>query len=90
MPRIDQYLGIIFIINTGREHPPPHVHVVYNEYKGTINIKTGVVMEGDLPPRIRKLAGKWIEKNRAAVLGEWERMERGETPRPIKNSTVKL
>lgn len=56
-------IGILFIIHTGREHPPPHVHIKYSEYEGVINIKTGE-MEGNLPPRVLKIAKQWISKNR--------------------------
>ncbi len=84
MPTIAQFYGLLFIMHTRGEHPPPHVHVKYNEYEASIEIKTGKIMEGYLPPRSRKLALKWINANQRALLTEWERMELGETPKYIK------
>ena len=83
MPTIYKYLGILFIIHTGREHPPPHVHIQYNEFEGVIYIKTGET-EGNPPSRVLNIAREFIAKNRFAVLTEWERMEKGESPRRIQ------
>ncbi len=83
MPKIDKYLGIIYIINSGKEHPPPHVHIKYNEFEASMDLKTGLLLNGSLPPRVLKLSRKWLKQNGSAALREWERMERGETPRPL-------
>jgi hypothetical protein len=31
------------------EHPPPHFHAYYNEYKAIVDIRTGDIIEGSLP-----------------------------------------
>lgn len=88
VPIIDRYLGIIF---TGGEHPPPHIHVRYNEFKASVDLRTGCILAGKLPPRVIKLTRKWLNENREATLKEWERMENGETPRPLESSSkIKL
>jgi|EndMetStandDraft_5_1072996.scaffolds.fasta_scaffold176587_2 hypothetical protein len=81
MPKIDEVLGVIFIIHSGREHPPPHVHVKYKHYEATLDIKTGDYLKeshSKLPPIAYKIAKKWISQNRENVLKQWERMENGE------------
>lgn len=84
MPLIDELLGILFIIHTRGEHPPPHVHVKYNEHEASMDIKTGCLIEGSLPSRALKIAKKWIRENGPGALKQWEKMERGETPRHKK------
>ncbi len=84
MPIIDIVHGIFFVIYTGREHPPPHVHVKYGEYEASMDIKTGEIIQGSLPRPARRIAQDWLKKNRLKVLREWERMEKGETPQRIK------
>ena len=82
MPPIARYHGIIIIINSGREHPPPHIHVKYQEYRSTIDIKTGTYSKNkknmQLPKKAHKFVLEWLDENRNAALEQWERMERGE------------
>ena len=37
------------------EHNPLHIHALYGEHRGIINIQTGKLLEGDLPKRTLKL-----------------------------------
>jgi len=53
------------------EHNPPHIHAIYGEYMGAIDIKTGELLEGDLPPRALKLVKEWLEVNRDELLKIW-------------------
>ncbi len=47
MPEISRFLGIV-IYMLYDDHPPPHFHPEYGEYKITVEINTGVV-EGRFP-----------------------------------------
>jgi hypothetical protein len=52
MPILSKFYGIIIkMFFSSAEHNPPHVHAVYGEYFGLIDIKTGNMMEGDLPSK---------------------------------------
>jgi hypothetical protein len=56
MPTISMFFGIIIrIYFTPGEHPPPHFHVYYNEFKATVDIRTCEVIEGNLLGRQTKL-----------------------------------
>lgn len=33
----------------GKEHNPPHIHILYGEYNAVIDLQTLTLMEGDLP-----------------------------------------
>lgn len=39
---------------------------------GAIDIQTGEVLEGDLPPRALKLVQEWLKAHREEVLNIWK------------------
>lgn len=53
------------------EHNPPHIHAIYGEYMGAIDIQTGELLEGDLPNRALKLVQEWLQVHRQDVLNIW-------------------
>ena len=54
------------------EHNPPHIHAIYGEHVGVINIQTGEPMEGDLPLRALKLIQEWSNKHKQELLDIWK------------------
>jgi len=51
MPTISMFFGIIVRMYCGKaEHNPPHIHVYYQDYKATFDIRTAEKGDGDLPP----------------------------------------
>jgi hypothetical protein len=57
------------------EHNPPHIHVIYGEYDGLIDIQTCEMFEGDLPERALALAKEWVMKYQTDLLQIWESQE---------------
>ena len=57
------------------EHNPPHIHAIYGENVGEIDINTGDMLEGDLPARALKLAQEWIKDNKKELLEIWNTQE---------------
>jgi hypothetical protein len=53
------------------EHNPPHIHVIYGEYVGIIDIRTLELMEGDLPEKALSLVKEWANKYKADLLTIW-------------------
>ena len=52
MPTISMFYGIIIrLYFAPGEHNPPHFHAFYSEFKASVDIRTGEVIEGSLPPR---------------------------------------
>ena len=51
---------------------PPHIHVLYNEYNGVIDIKTAEMTEGDLQPRALSLIKEWMATYKDKLLEIWE------------------
>lgn len=72
MPILSRFYGIsIKMYFQQSEHNPPHIHAIYGEYVGAIDIKTGEIIEGDLPSRALKLVQEWLKVHQNEVLNIW-------------------
>ena len=72
MPIISNFYGILIKMYFQQsEHNPQHIHALYGEYMGVISIKTGKIIEGDLPSRALKLVQEWLNIHRNEVLKIW-------------------
>lgn len=62
MPEITRFYGIVIkMFFKPKEHEPSHIHAIYGEYVGEINIKTMEMIEGDLPKKALELVREWLE-----------------------------
>lgn len=62
MPVISSFYGInIKMYFLQSEHNPPHIHAIYGDEAAAIDIKTGVILEGKLPPKALSLVNEWRE-----------------------------
>lgn len=52
------------------DHHPPHIHVIYGEYKGIVTLKEPS-FTGNLPPRVKKLVLEWIHLHTEELLENW-------------------
>ena len=81
MPTISRFYGLsVKMYFKGSEHNPPHIHVLYGECMGAINIKTRELMEGDLPGRALILTAEWIKDHEAELLDMWNTQKIKEIP----------
>lgn len=73
MPVLARFYGMIVkMYFLGKEHNPPHVHVLYGEYMGAIDIQTAEMLEGDLPAKALSMASEWVTLYRAELMEIWE------------------
>lgn len=77
MPTISTFYGILIQMYY-EDHPPPHLHARYNEFKARYNIATGELLSGELPRQAHRLVQEWIGLNKDALAANWSRMENGE------------
>lgn len=81
MPIIARFYGVIIKMYFHQsEHNPPHIHAMYGEYIGAISIKTGEMLEGDLPKRALTLVQEWIKQHQNELLYIWNTQEFKELP----------
>jgi len=71
MPEISRFLGIVITMYYS-EHPPPHFHVRYGDYKAIIAIESVALLAGTLPPRVHGLVIEWAALHRDDLLANWQ------------------
>jgi len=67
-----------------KEHNPPHIHAVYNEWEAVLRISDGAVTTGEIPARQVRLVQAWVEIHREELLANWELCQNGEIPFKIE------
>lgn len=73
MPVISRFYGMIIkMFFLASEHNPPHIHVVYGEYVGVIDIRTNQMLQGDLPNKALKIVQEWTALYQKELLEMWE------------------
>jgi hypothetical protein len=85
MPTISIFYGIIIrMYFAPGEHNPPHIHVYYNEFKATVDIRTCEIIYGDLPGKQLKLALAWAALHQEELMADWNLVMNGENPFQIQ------
>lgn len=72
MPEITRFYGIIIKIFFRGEHNPPHIHAIYGEHNGLIEISTLEMIEGDLPPKALALVKEWGHSHQQDLQEMWD------------------
>ena len=84
MPEITRFYGIIIkMFFKPKEHEPSHIHALYGEYMGEINILTGEMIAGDLPAKALELVREWLAYHRDELQTMWEKQTIEKLP-PLK------
>tara|TARA_R110000782_G_scaffold53352_3_gene113652 strand:+ start:373 stop:645 length:273 start_codon:yes stop_codon:yes gene_type:complete len=78
MPTISWFFGISIRMYL-TDHPPPHFHAYYESSVAIVDIRTGAIIVGRLPPRIARLVERWRRMYTAELMEAWARAERGES-----------
>lgn len=72
MPTISSFYGIIIIMNLrNKEHNPPHIHAVTADFVAPFLISTGEIMEGEFPPKAKKMVKEFILKYQSQLEEMW-------------------
>jgi hypothetical protein len=81
MPTISMFYGIVIRMYCDKsEHNPPHFHAYYQEHSVVVDINTGEILHGLLPPKQLKLVLAWTELHREDLLADWQLAANGELP----------
>lgn len=83
MPEITRFYGIVIKIFFRNEHNPPHIHAIYNEYNGLIDISTLEMIEGDLPSKALDLVREWAKNYQPQLMAMWNEKKLEKLP-PLK------
>jgi hypothetical protein len=83
VPIISVFFGIV-IRMFHDDHAPPHFHVQYAEYGAVVEIATGRMLGGMLPPRVRRLIEEWRRPNVGRLRRCWKDAQSGRVPMRIR------
>lgn len=76
MPVVSRFFGIIIkMYYQQNEHNPPHIHAIYGDYMGAICIRSGRMIEGDLPARALSMVQEWLGIYRTELEAMWNSQE---------------
>ena len=81
MPVISRFQGLIIkMYFQQREHQPPHIHVAYAEYSGSVVNADGRLLEGDLPNKALSMVREWIDLHKDELQSMWDTQDFKEIP----------
>jgi len=83
MPTISRFYGILIQMFFDDKHGP-HFHAIYGEYIASIEIASGKIVVGKLPPRAYRLVKEWAQMHRAELEENWEIARREGTLKKIE------
>ncbi len=83
MPTISVFFGIV-ITMFSKEHGVPHFHARYGEFKASVEIESGNIFSGALPPRVAKLVREWAEIHRQELRDNWDLCRKKVPPKRIQ------
>lgn len=83
MPVIAAFLGMIIKMYHA-DHSPPHFHVQYGEFEAVVAVETGNIIEGKLPPRIKRLVYEWVKMRKRDLKRAWNEARAHKIPKKIK------
>lgn len=83
VPIVSVFFGIVIKLYHG-DHNPPHFHATYGEYEAIVEIKTGKLLGGSLPPRALKLVDEWRKMHSDDLSRAWESVVSNKPPKRIK------
>ena len=82
MPRIAEFYGI-FIYMYFQDHEPAHFHAIYGGSEALVDIDSGRMRRGKLPPHAKRLVLDWLKLHRNELLDDWQRAQAGLPLNPI-------
>ena len=73
MPTISSFYGIIIVMYLrNKEHNPPHVHAITQDFDAPFLIATGEIMEGDFPSKAKIMVKEFILKYQNELEEMWK------------------
>ncbi len=81
MPVLSRFYGIVIRMYFQQaEHNPPHIHAIYDEDMAAVEILTGEILEGHLPPKALAMVREWTTAHKDELLQMWETQEFRQLP----------
>lgn len=65
-------------------HQKPHFHAYYQDHVGIYSLDSLELIGGGLPKRQQRFVEAWAELHQQELLADWQRLQEGKRPLPIK------
>ena len=76
MPTVSYIYGIIIVMYLrSKEHNPPHIHAITQDFDAPFSIETGEIMEGIFPNKAKTLVKEFIIKYQKELKEMWDKEE---------------
>ena len=85
MPTIATFFGII-IRMWHDDHPPIHIHAEYQGFEALIAVKTGEVLQGELPRKVAAIVKDWCLNHQDELLDNWDKAQNFEPLNKIQGA----
>ncbi len=73
MPTISHFYGIIIVMYLrSKEHDPPHIHAITQDFDAPFFIADGEIMEGVFPPKAKAMVKEFILSYQKELEEMWE------------------
>ncbi len=73
MPTISYFYGIIIVTYLkDKEHNPPHIHAITQDFDAPFLIENGEIMEGFFPVKAKAIVKEFVMKYRDELMDMWE------------------
>ena len=73
MPTISSFYGIVIVMYLrDKEHEPPHIHAITQDFDAPFLISDGTIMEGAFPGKAKQLVKEFIMMHRKELEEMWE------------------
>ena len=56
-----------------KDHNPPHVHCYKNDRSAVIDIRTGIVIVGNMKAADLKIVREWVQAHKGEMLSMWKK-----------------
>ena len=84
MPTISYFYGIIIVMYLRyKEHNPPHIHAITQDFDGPFRISDGELMDGEFPPKAKAMVKEFVLKYQKELEEMWETEQYRKLP-PLK------
>ena len=73
MPTISSFYGIIIVMYLrDKEHNPPHIHAITQDFDAPFLIETGEIMEGVFPSKAKSMVKEFVLKHKDELKEMWD------------------
>ncbi len=84
MPTVSYFYGIIIVMYLrDKEHNPPHIHAITQDFDAPFLIENGEIMEGEFPHKAKALVKEFIIKYKKELKEMWDTEQYSKLP-PLK------